>query len=140
MDKRRQQSEFFADVTLAEALAAADAAGVTVPDRSGFLVGSRLDIEGSVAEITALGKAVIFIPFPYAADNHQVLNAAGLSNEGAAELIIEKDLSGKILSEKIMHYAAQPAALKEMAVKAKNFGKPDAAGNIVDDCYRLLAA
>ena len=36
----------------------------------------------TVAEITALGKAVIFIPFPYAADNHQVLNAGSLSDEG----------------------------------------------------------
>ena len=48
----------------------------------------------TVAEITALGKAVIFIPFPYAADNHQVLNAGTLAEDGAAEMIIEKDLNG----------------------------------------------
>ncbi|MCP4627166.1 MAG: undecaprenyldiphospho-muramoylpentapeptide beta-N-acetylglucosaminyltransferase, partial [bacterium] len=72
----------------------------------------------TVAEIAALGKAVIFIPFPYAADNHQVLNAGSLSNEGAAEMIIEKDLSGKILSEKIAYYTAHRQALDEMAAKA----------------------
>jgi UDP-N-acetylglucosamine--N-acetylmuramyl-(pentapeptide) pyrophosphoryl-undecaprenol N-acetylglucosamine transferase len=93
----------------------------------------------TVAEIAALGKAVIFIPFPYAADNHQVLNAESLSKEGAAETIIEKDLSGKILSEKIAYYAAHRQALDEMAAKARQFGNPDAAKNIVDDCYRLLA-
>jgi UDP-N-acetylglucosamine--N-acetylmuramyl-(pentapeptide) pyrophosphoryl-undecaprenol N-acetylglucosamine transferase len=92
----------------------------------------------TVAEISALGKAVIFIPFPYAADNHQVLNAGSLSNEGAAEMIIEKDLSGKILSEKIEYYAAHPAALKDMAVRARRFGNPAAAKNIVDDCYQLI--
>ena len=43
----------------------------------------------TVAEITALGKAVIFIPFPHAADNHQALNAAMLSDEAAAEMIDE---------------------------------------------------
>ena len=93
----------------------------------------------TVAEVTALGKAVIFIPFPFAADNHQVLNAGSLSEEGAAEMLIEKDLSGKILSEKIAYYAAHPAELENMSAKAKQFGKPDAAMNIVDDCYRLLA-
>jgi len=94
----------------------------------------------TVAEVTALGKAVIFIPFPFAADNHQVLNAGSLSDEGAAEMLIEKDLSGKILSEKIKYYAAHPAKLEDMSARAKQFGKPDAAKNIVDDCYCLLAA
>ena len=92
----------------------------------------------TVAEITALGKAVIFIPFPYAADNHQVLNAGTLAEDGAAEMIIEKDLNGKVLSEKINNYAAHPAELKNMSARAKQLGKPDAARNIVDDCYRLL--
>jgi UDP-N-acetylglucosamine--N-acetylmuramyl-(pentapeptide) pyrophosphoryl-undecaprenol N-acetylglucosamine transferase len=94
----------------------------------------------TVAEVTVLGKAVIFIPFPFAADNHQVLNAGSLSDEGAAEMLIEKDLSGKILSDKIKYYAAHPAELADMSARAKQFGKPDAAKNIVDDCYRLLDA
>jgi UDP-N-acetylglucosamine--N-acetylmuramyl-(pentapeptide) pyrophosphoryl-undecaprenol N-acetylglucosamine transferase len=94
----------------------------------------------TVAEITALGKPAIFIPFPHAADNHQVLNAAGLAKENAAEMIIEKDVSGKILCQKIEHYYTEPQALKDMAARAKEFGQPNAAGNIVDDCYRLLAA
>jgi UDP-N-acetylglucosamine--N-acetylmuramyl-(pentapeptide) pyrophosphoryl-undecaprenol N-acetylglucosamine transferase len=92
----------------------------------------------TVAEITALGKAVIFIPFPYAADNHQVLNAGLLSDEGAAEMIVEKDLSAEILSRKIAYYAAHREALNAMAAKARQFGNPKAAGNIVDDCYHLV--
>ena len=94
----------------------------------------------TVAEITALGKAAIFIPFPYAADNHQMLNAADLSSDGAAEIIIEKDLNAKMLGQKIENYMDQPQALKDMAARARRFGKPDAAKNIVDDCYRLLKA
>ncbi len=92
----------------------------------------------TVAEVTALGKAAIFIPFPFAADNHQVLNAGSLSDEGAAEMLLEKDLNGKILSEKIKYYAAHPAELEELSARAKRFGKPDAAKNIVDDCYQLV--
>jgi UDP-N-acetylglucosamine--N-acetylmuramyl-(pentapeptide) pyrophosphoryl-undecaprenol N-acetylglucosamine transferase len=94
----------------------------------------------TVAEITALGKAVIFIPYPFAADNHQVLNAASLTNENAADMIIEKNLNGRILGQKIEKYMADSAALTAMAERAKLFGKPDAAVDIVDDCYRLLAA
>jgi UDP-N-acetylglucosamine--N-acetylmuramyl-(pentapeptide) pyrophosphoryl-undecaprenol N-acetylglucosamine transferase len=94
----------------------------------------------TVAEITALGKAAVFIPFPHAADNHQMLNAADLSKGGAAEIIVEENLSGKILSEKINYYADHTAVLKDMASRAKSFGNPNAAVNIVDDCYRLVAA
>lgn len=92
----------------------------------------------TVAEITALGKAVIFIPFPYAADNHQVLNAADLADDGAAEIIVEKQLNGRLLAEKIQYYREHPQDLAQMAAKAGQYGKPDAAKNIVDDCYRLL--
>jgi UDP-N-acetylglucosamine--N-acetylmuramyl-(pentapeptide) pyrophosphoryl-undecaprenol N-acetylglucosamine transferase len=93
----------------------------------------------TVAEVTALGKAAIFIPFPYAADNHQAMNAGSLADKGAAEILIEKDLNGRILSEKIRYYADHPTELEKMSSKAKELGRPDAAGHIVDDCYRLLA-
>jgi UDP-N-acetylglucosamine--N-acetylmuramyl-(pentapeptide) pyrophosphoryl-undecaprenol N-acetylglucosamine transferase len=92
----------------------------------------------TVAEVTALGKAAIFIPFPHAADNHQVLNAGMLSDEGAAEMIVEKDLSAEILSRKIGYYAAHREAINDMAAKARQFGNPNAAKNIVDDCYALV--
>ena len=93
----------------------------------------------TVAEITAIGKAVIFIPFPYAADDHQTLNAASLTKKGAAEMILEKDLTAKMLGEKIEYYASHPDALGQMARKAGESGNPNAAGDIVDHCYRLLA-
>jgi UDP-N-acetylglucosamine--N-acetylmuramyl-(pentapeptide) pyrophosphoryl-undecaprenol N-acetylglucosamine transferase len=94
----------------------------------------------TVAEITAIGKAAIFIPYPFAADNHQAANAGSLSGSGAAEMILEKDLSGKTLSEKIEYYLGSPQARREMARKASAFGNPHAARDIVDDCYKLIAA
>jgi UDP-N-acetylglucosamine--N-acetylmuramyl-(pentapeptide) pyrophosphoryl-undecaprenol N-acetylglucosamine transferase len=93
----------------------------------------------TVAEITAIGKAAIFIPFPYAADDHQTLNAASLTRKGAAETILEKDLTAKMLGEKIEYYAFHPDALGEMARKAGESGNPNAARDIVDHCYQLLA-
>lgn len=92
----------------------------------------------TVAEITALGKAAIFVPFPYAADDHQTLNAADLAHDGAAELIPEQKLNAKLLGARIKHYMEHPADLENMAARARRFGKPDAAKSIVDDCCRLV--
>ena len=92
----------------------------------------------TVAEVTAMGKAVIFIPFPFATDDHQALNAGTLVREDAAEMILQKDLSAKVLSQKIDYYAAHPQALEAMAARAGQLGHPDAARAIVDDCYRII--
>jgi UDP-N-acetylglucosamine--N-acetylmuramyl-(pentapeptide) pyrophosphoryl-undecaprenol N-acetylglucosamine transferase len=92
----------------------------------------------TVAEVTAVGKAVIFIPFPFAADNHQALNADTLAKKGAAEMILEKDLNARELGQKIDYYASHPKALEAMAAKAGQLGHPTAAKAIVDDCYQLI--
>lgn len=91
----------------------------------------------TVAELTAIGKGALLIPYPFAADDHQVLNAKTLSDAGAAEIILQKELSGRSLARKIEHYASNHSALNNMALKAKKLGRPDAAEAIVDDCYRL---
>ncbi|PLX52039.1 MAG: undecaprenyldiphospho-muramoylpentapeptide beta-N-acetylglucosaminyltransferase [Desulfobacteraceae bacterium] len=93
----------------------------------------------TVAEIKAIGKGVIFIPFPFAADDHQVLNARSLEKAGAAEMILEKDLSGKVLAERIDYYVQQPEALQQMSSRSRDLGRVDAAAMIVDDCYELIS-
>jgi UDP-N-acetylglucosamine--N-acetylmuramyl-(pentapeptide) pyrophosphoryl-undecaprenol N-acetylglucosamine transferase len=92
----------------------------------------------TVAELTAIGKGALLIPYPFAADDHQVLNAKILSEAGAAEIILQKELSGRSLAMKIEHYSSNCKALSNMALKAKKLGRPDAAEVIVDDCYRLM--
>jgi UDP-N-acetylglucosamine--N-acetylmuramyl-(pentapeptide) pyrophosphoryl-undecaprenol N-acetylglucosamine transferase len=93
----------------------------------------------TVAEITALGKAAIFIPFPHAADDHQRLNAQRLVASGAAEMIAEAELSGGMLAERVTFFASHPDALWGLAKESARFGKPDAARCIVDDCMELIA-
>jgi UDP-N-acetylglucosamine--N-acetylmuramyl-(pentapeptide) pyrophosphoryl-undecaprenol N-acetylglucosamine transferase len=92
----------------------------------------------TVAEIKAVGKGAIFIPFPFAADNHQVLNARSLENAGAAEIILEKGLNGNALAERINFYASSPDTLRQMAFRTRDLSRPDAAAVIVDDCYKLV--
>ena len=94
----------------------------------------------TVAEVAAMGKAVIFIPFPFAADNHQVLNARTLADDGAALMVEEKEVTGAILAKWIDHYFENPRELARMAALAAKKGNPDAAGTIVDDIYQLLAS
>ena len=92
----------------------------------------------TIAEITTSGKPAILIPFPYAADNHQVLNARELVQAQAAEMILEADLTPQLLAERIQHFASQPETLHRMAENARCLGKPFAAKNIVEDCYTLI--
>ncbi|MCD6274312.1 MAG: undecaprenyldiphospho-muramoylpentapeptide beta-N-acetylglucosaminyltransferase [Deltaproteobacteria bacterium] len=92
----------------------------------------------TVAELTVLGKGILFIPYPFAADNHQVLNALSLAEAGAAEMILQDDLGGKLLAKKIEYFASHPESLKTMAARAKKIGRPGAVKKIVDNCCRLI--
>jgi UDP-N-acetylglucosamine--N-acetylmuramyl-(pentapeptide) pyrophosphoryl-undecaprenol N-acetylglucosamine transferase len=91
----------------------------------------------TVAEITALGKAAVLIPYPHAADDHQQRNARHLVEAGAAEMIAEPELSGARLSERILFFASHPEALSRLEQRAVQLGKPEASRRIVDECCRL---
>jgi len=92
----------------------------------------------TVAELTVLGKSVIFVPYPHAADDHQRLNAESLVKAGASEMIHQKDLTGELLARRIEHYADSPEELTEMGSRAGRLGRPDAARTIVDDMYEFI--
>jgi UDP-N-acetylglucosamine--N-acetylmuramyl-(pentapeptide) pyrophosphoryl-undecaprenol N-acetylglucosamine transferase len=92
----------------------------------------------TVAEISALGKPAVFIPFPHAADNHQVLNARYFCEAGASEMISEKELTGKLLAEKIWNLAKDRPQLEKMTKISASLGRSDAAINIVDECCEVV--
>jgi UDP-N-acetylglucosamine--N-acetylmuramyl-(pentapeptide) pyrophosphoryl-undecaprenol N-acetylglucosamine transferase len=92
----------------------------------------------TVAEVSALGKPAIFIPFPHAADDHQVLNARNLCAAGASEMIHQKDLTGELLAEKILNLAKNRRELEKMAEMSASLGHQDAAVNIVDECCEVV--
>jgi UDP-N-acetylglucosamine--N-acetylmuramyl-(pentapeptide) pyrophosphoryl-undecaprenol N-acetylglucosamine transferase len=92
----------------------------------------------TVAEITVVGKAAIFIPFPFAADDHQTQNAQALVDAGAAEMIRQEDLDGPAIAKLIQGYNENRVLLLDMAARARALGKPDAARVIVNDIFELL--
>jgi UDP-N-acetylglucosamine--N-acetylmuramyl-(pentapeptide) pyrophosphoryl-undecaprenol N-acetylglucosamine transferase len=94
----------------------------------------------TVAELTACGRPAILIPFPFAAHGHQEKNARALSEAGAAELLLERDLTGERLAGMIGSLLADPVRLERMAGQSRRMGRPDAAEKIVEDCLTLMGA
>ncbi len=92
----------------------------------------------TVAELTAVGRAAVFVPFPFAADDHQTRNAQALVAAGAAWMIPQAELSGARLAETIAACVEDRPRLMAMAQKARDLGRPGAADTIVDDLYDLM--
>jgi UDP-N-acetylglucosamine--N-acetylmuramyl-(pentapeptide) pyrophosphoryl-undecaprenol N-acetylglucosamine transferase len=94
----------------------------------------------TVAELTAFGKAAILVPYPYAIYDHQRGNAEALQEQGAAEVILDQELNGQILAQRIRGYMSDRDRIAKMAAAARALGRPDAAARIVDECYALARA
>jgi len=92
----------------------------------------------TIAEVTAMGRAAVFIPFPHAADNHQVVNAGRLVDRQAAEMIEEHEVNGQLLAARMVHYMTRPDARQNMADNARRLGNPMAAVSIIDDITQTV--
>ncbi len=89
-------------------------------------------------ELMAMGKPAILVPYPYAANDHQTLNAKTLVDAGAALMVVNGDLSGIQLSRILRQLSADPARLKEMEERAAALAEPEAAETIVNLCYEMV--
>ena len=112
---------------MAECMAAAD------------LVISRAGAS-SIAEIQAMGKASVLIPYPYAAENHQYYNAKALEENGAAFLIEQKDLTADGLAALVERLLAEPGTFRNIGQNARNMAVPDAKEKICDQIVALAGA
>ena len=91
----------------------------------------------SIAELTALGKPSILIPYELAAADHQTKNALAVVRAGGAVLLKEKELTTGVLAEKVVNLLSNTNELKKMAARARQFGKPEAARQMVDEILKL---
>ncbi|HEX9445326.1 MAG TPA: undecaprenyldiphospho-muramoylpentapeptide beta-N-acetylglucosaminyltransferase [Candidatus Binatia bacterium] len=92
----------------------------------------------TIAELTVFGKPAILVPYPYAAYDHQRLNAEALRDRGAAEMILDRELDGGRLAALVGALYRDRARLAAMAGAARRLGRPEAAEKIVDACYALV--
>jgi UDP-N-acetylglucosamine--N-acetylmuramyl-(pentapeptide) pyrophosphoryl-undecaprenol N-acetylglucosamine transferase len=73
----------------------------------------------TVSELACAAKAAIFVPFPFAVDNHQTANAQILVKAGAAEIKQQKELTAEWLVERWTSYSDNPEKIKHMSIAAK---------------------
>lgn len=87
---------------------------------------------GLVAEITAVGRAAVFVPFPRATDDHQAKNALALVEEGAAACVRQEE-GPSVLADAVSRLLDDGRLREAMAAAARSHGKPHAADEIARD-------
>ncbi|MBM3847646.1 MAG: UDP-N-acetylglucosamine--N-acetylmuramyl-(pentapeptide) pyrophosphoryl-undecaprenol N-acetylglucosamine transferase [Verrucomicrobia bacterium] len=86
----------------------------------------------SLAEFAAMQLPCILIPYPTAADDHQMANALAFSRSGAAEVLPQSALGGGKLSEVVTRLLTDPTVLETMRSKLRPWRRADAASRIAD--------
>ena len=91
----------------------------------------------TVTEIAAVGAAAIFVPFPFAVDDHQTTNARFLVSAGGGWLVQQSDLTPEGLAKMLLN--SERTVLVDIAEKAKNMQKINATREVVAACEELSA-
>jgi UDP-N-acetylglucosamine--N-acetylmuramyl-(pentapeptide) pyrophosphoryl-undecaprenol N-acetylglucosamine transferase len=86
----------------------------------------------TLAELGAMGRPAVLVPFPAAADDHQRRNARSLEAAGAAAVIEQDALTGAALADVLVSLLDAPDRLRTMSEAMRRQGRPDAAERIVD--------
>jgi len=92
----------------------------------------------TLAELSALGKPAILIPYPFAMDDHQRANAEIFVRHGAADMILDAELTGPMLAARIVAFAADRARLQAMGAAAGALAVPDAAMRVAAVCRQVV--
>lgn len=92
----------------------------------------------SVSELALTGKAVVFIPSPYVAENHQYKNAMALVDKNAALCVEEKNLTEGTLTATVKSLLRDPAKRADMERRIRDFACPDAGEQIYAHLKGLL--
>jgi len=92
----------------------------------------------TVSEVACAGKAAIFIPFPFAVDDHQTANAQILVNAGGAEIKQQTELSAQWLADRWLAYAKQPEIIEKMAIAAKAASIADATQVVTEQVIKQI--
>ncbi len=88
----------------------------------------------TVAELAIAGKPAVFIPYPFAADNHQEINAREMATRGAALVFRQSELTPQALAAALRPLIEDPVRRAEMGQAMKSLARPDAASRIVEWC------
>ncbi|MCG8556295.1 MAG: undecaprenyldiphospho-muramoylpentapeptide beta-N-acetylglucosaminyltransferase [Proteobacteria bacterium] len=92
----------------------------------------------TLAELCAIGRPAILVPYPHAAEDHQRHNALALQKAGAAIVIGERELGRGALVAAFKTLMVDTTRRRRMAEAARACGQPDAAAAVVDDLVAWL--
>ena len=92
----------------------------------------------TVAEVCAAGLPAVFVPYPFAVDDHQTANARALADAGAAVVLQERDLTAEALAEIIRDWQQDRAGLVKRAKASRAQARPDALGSITAVCLEFV--
>ena len=92
----------------------------------------------TAAEVAAAGKAAIFIPFPFATDDHQRKNAEAFERVGAGRMILQKDLTPARLAEELNALIEHPEEIDRMEESSRGLGRADSTERAVDLAMSLV--
>jgi UDP-N-acetylglucosamine--N-acetylmuramyl-(pentapeptide) pyrophosphoryl-undecaprenol N-acetylglucosamine transferase len=109
-----------------------------LPDRlaAAHLVIARAGAS-SIAEITAIGRPAILMPYAAALDDHQTANATAMHDAGAAVVLRESDLTAACLAGHIAAIVSNPATAGDMAEASRAHGAPHATNDLAELVERL---
>jgi UDP-N-acetylglucosamine--N-acetylmuramyl-(pentapeptide) pyrophosphoryl-undecaprenol N-acetylglucosamine transferase len=91
----------------------------------------------TVFEIAACGRAAIFVPYPYAVDDHQTANAGYLTQNGAAQIISQDNLTASSLVSALQGLVESPAKIVAMGHKAKEAYIKGSAAKVAEVCLEV---
>ena len=94
----------------------------------------------TVAELTALGRPSILVPYPHATDDHQTANAHAVDDVGAAWLMPQTAFTPEVLASRLESLFTQPGTLIRAAECASAAARPDAASRLADLVAELLGS
>jgi UDP-N-acetylglucosamine--N-acetylmuramyl-(pentapeptide) pyrophosphoryl-undecaprenol N-acetylglucosamine transferase len=86
----------------------------------------------TVAELLALGRPSLLVPYQHAADDHQTANARALAEAGAAIVVAQPELTAERLAAELAGLMRSPARLSAMADQARRLARPDAVERLLD--------
>ena len=92
----------------------------------------------TLTELTALGLASILIPSPYVTNNHQEANARSLVDQGAASMILEKELNAQTMLAEIDDILLDSHKKEAMAASAKKMGITDASSRLTSMIHEIM--
>ena len=92
----------------------------------------------TITEIAKCGKPAIFIPFPFATENHQEYNAKVLENVGAAKIILDKDLNKITLTNTLNEILNDKSCIMKMGQNANKVAIDDVEDKIYDEIEKLI--